>query len=226
MELLQIIVMGVLVMAAGAFAFVAMMRRPTFYPELEAYLKKVQAHTVHISADRKRALNELRDYAVQSMYQGRQASFLFLCVENCGRSIMAQVWMETMARTFELPNLLSYSGGTQPEQLQPGMIKALHSAGLQVKLSQEMHDKHMTVQLGPQYRSLNIFAKYFNDTSNPQRNFMAVATDKHTVPLLKSIKGASAQVALKYHQPHNAEEAMELNFAIATEMMYLCTRRD
>ncbi|HAA21240.1 MAG TPA: hypothetical protein DCR93_24005 [Cytophagales bacterium] len=197
------------------------LRKPKFFPQLQSFLGNVQRESVHIPAERRESLHRIRDYAIQRMNKGKQASVLFICAENCGRSILTQVWLDVMARAYELPQLLSYSGGTQPEALEPAMIKALEEAGIQVKGEVDSLGRKVDLKLGPQNHKLSIASKFFDDVANPKKNFMAITTDRFTQNFLEKVQGAHHQVPLVYDKPTSASEVSAMSFTIAAEMMYL-----
>ena len=75
---------------------------------------------------------------------------LFVCVENAGRSQMAEGFLRKYA-----PQLKVVSAGTQPKpQLNPSVVQVMKEIGIDItkqkpkELSDEMIDKSLTVNMG------------------------------------------------------------------------------
>lgn len=217
----QLIILTLVALGSGTALALVWSQKPKFYPALQEYLSKVQQQSLSISPDRKAALDRLREYALQREYKGKQTSLLFMCAENCGRSILTQVWLEVMARAYDLPQLLSYSGGTLPAKLDPQLVQVLEQAGIQVTMAQGTQGEHMQVRLGPKTRRMNLFAKYFDHVTNPKKNFVAITTDHYTQENLDRVPGAHFKLPMVYDKPKSAQELEELSATIAAEMMYL-----
>lgn len=221
MEILQIGILSIFVIATGVFVSLTWFRKPKFFPQLQDYLNEVQHESVYLPAERREALDRLRDYALQRLYKGKTASVLFICAENCGRSILGQVWLEVMAKSYDLPQILSYSGGTQLAKLDTGIIQALEDSGVQVKPIEDPLGNRISIRSGPQNRGISVFSKYFDDTTNPKKNFVAVTTDEFSQQFLEKVTGAHLKIPLVYDDPKDVQNLEKLCFKVAAEMMYL-----
>jgi len=102
--------------------------------QLALTIQKIK--TIVISQERKEVLQPLIDY-VQQKYNNQEVILLnFICTHNSRRSHLSQVWAQTMAFHFDIPNVFCYSGGTEATALFPKVAETLINQGFHInKLS-------------------------------------------------------------------------------------------
>jgi len=88
--------------------------------------------TTEISAHRKKLLQLLIDYIQEKYNSKTEISLNFICTHNSRRSHLSQVWAQALANYFKIPNVFSYSGGTEATALFPMAAKTLENNGFEI----------------------------------------------------------------------------------------------
>ena len=82
--------------------------------------------------ERKTSLQLLIDFIQQKVTAKQPINLNFICTHNSRRSHLAQVWAQTAATYFKIPNVCCYSGGTEETALFPKVAKTLTAQGFQI----------------------------------------------------------------------------------------------
>ncbi len=82
--------------------------------------------------ERKASLQLLIDFIQQKVTAGQPVNLNFICTHNSRRSHLAQVWAQTAATYFKIPNVCCYSGGTEETALFPQVAQTLTAQGFQI----------------------------------------------------------------------------------------------
>lgn len=184
-----------------------------------------------LSAERKKILQSLIDYVQLKVDQKQTVQLNFICTHNSRRSHLAQVWAQTMAYYFELPNVVCYSGGTEATALFPVVALTLEQAGFTIEKASEEKNPRYLIQYSENSEPIVGFSKVYNDPFNPQTNFAAIMTCSQADVECPMIPGAEKRVALSYDDPKlfdgtpiQAEKYAERSQEIAAEMYYVFSR--
>ncbi len=184
-----------------------------------------------LSAERKKILQSLIDYVQLKVDQKQTVQLNFICTHNSRRSHLAQVWAQTMAYYFELPNVVCYSGGTEATALFPMVALTLEQAGFTIEKASEEKNPRYLIQYSENSEPIVGFSKVYNDPFNPQTNFAAIMTCSQADVECPMIPGAEKRVALSYDDPKlfdgtpiQAEKYAERSQEIAAEMYYVFSR--
>lgn len=184
-----------------------------------------------LSAERKKILQSLIDYVQLKVDQKQTVQLNFICTHNSRRSHLAQVWAQTMAYYFELPNVVCYSGGTEATALFPVVALTLEQAGFTIEKAPEEKNPRYLIKYSENGEPIVGFSKVYNDPFNPQTNFAAIMTCSQADVECPMIPGAEKRVALSYDDPKlfdgtpiQAEKYAERSQEIAAEMYYVFSR--
>lgn len=184
-----------------------------------------------ISDDRKEILQQLTDF-IQSKIDSKQAVNLnFICTHNSRRSHLSQVWAQAMAAFYNIPNVYSYSGGTEATALFPVAAKTLETNGFVIETISDNKNPIYAIKLSPNDAPIIGFSKTFDNSFNPQSNFAAILTCSSADKGCPFIAGAEKRIPLTFEDPkafdntpQQQEKYLERSLQIATELKFVFSK--
>jgi len=192
------------------------------------YLEVAIQQFHQIPEKRKESLQELAQFVSSKVKNNEDANLIFICTHNSRRSHLSQIWASVAADYYQIPHILTYSGGTEATAFNPRAVAALQRAGLNITPLTEGNNPHYQVQLGDFTLPQVAFSKKYDDPSNPRQDFAAVMTCSQADEACPFVPGAACRISLPYHDPKEADGTPqettrydERSKQIATEMLYL-----
>ena len=191
------------------------------------YIQQAQQGFDQIPDERKKHLKKLARFVQTKIKSGEEAQLIFICTHNSRRSHMGQWWARVAADYYEIPNVRTFSGGTEATAFNPRAVATLERAGFTIEKTSEGDNPHYRVAYASDAPAQEAFSKKYDDTANPQENFAAIMTCSQADENCPFVPGATLRVAIPYEDPKEAdstpEEATrydERSQQIATEMLY------
>jgi len=201
------------------------------YPELEKYVGNLINHYKNIPESRKKDLEKIRDFISVRLKKGGDAYLTFICTHNSRRSHMGQIWAQTAAYYFGIPNVQTFSGGTEATAFNPNAVEAMQNAGFLIKSNSTEKNPMYTVQYAVDDSGMKVFSKKFDDKVNPKNDFCAIMTCSDADENCPLIPGAAMRIPITYEDPkaydhteRQSEAYKERCYQIGVEMFYLCSR--
>ncbi len=154
-----------------------------------------------IPEERKILLLKLSQHIVQKLRDEGKINLTFICTHNSRRSLMSQIWAQTAAEYFNIPDVRCYSGGTEATAFYSTAVITLKESGFEVKKSDETDNPTYLVYYSEVKEPLKCFSKVYNDSFNPQENFTAIMTCSQADKNCPLIIGAEARFPLTYEDP-------------------------
>jgi arsenate reductase (thioredoxin) len=198
-------------------------------PEIHALITELINEGHLIPAERKESLNELAENVELNIREYGLASLNFICTHNSRRSQLAELWFRTGVGYFGLEHISSFSGGTESTAFNHRMVAAIARAGFSVETVAEGENPKYIVRTNPQEMNYALmFSKKYNESYNPQKNYIAVMVCSQADEGCPVVFGASARVAIPYEDPKNYDDSPEESAAydakikeIGREMLYV-----
>jgi len=214
-------------------------------PSLEKYIESRAAEFDLIPEDRKEQLTQIALYVRGRLNSNQPAKLTFICTHNSRRSHLAQIWAKTAAAHFDVPNIETFSGGTEATAFNPRAIAALRRAGFEIsspeptaninpaknnpaKINPAKDNPRYQVRFADSASPLECFSKVYNEPPNPKSDFCAIMTCSQADQSCPIVTGASLRIAIPYDDPkafdNTPEETLkydERSQQIAREMLYL-----
>ena len=97
------------------------------FDQIEQVISKLS--TDKISEERKEILQPLAEFIQSKTDTQEPIRINFICTHNSRRSLLSQVWAQTMACYFNVQNVQCYSGGTESTALFPMVVQTLKNTG-------------------------------------------------------------------------------------------------
>lgn len=201
------------------------------FPRIEKLCQKFESEHHLISAERKTILNSITTAIDFQVEKHGKAKLIYICTHNSRRSHFGQIWATVAAEFYGMSSVIeAFSGGTEVTALHPNSITALETMCFEIKSNSAETNPHHEVNYGDDL-STTCFSKVYDDSENPQNNFLAIMTCSHADENCPFIPGATSRFATPYEDPKlfdntklqdekYLERALEIGREV-TYMMYL-----
>lgn len=180
----------------------------TLFPTLQSYVEATLKEFEQISAERKEELAALTTFVQAQVAANQPVRLTFICTHNSRRSHLSQLWAQVAAYYYRVPNVKTYSGGTEATAFNPRAVKAIQEAGfIVVKTGGESNPVYLVTYTEEQ-PTIEAFSKVFDEGGNPTADFAAVMTCTHADENCPFIPGA-VRISLPYNDPKEFDGTLE-----------------
>jgi arsenate reductase (thioredoxin) len=198
---------------------------------LKSYVNAVAAEANFIPEDRKPLLNELAEFVAGKASADAPSRLTFICTHNSRRSHMSQLWSQVAAAYYGIPQVETFSGGTEATACNIRTVRALRRAGFSVVDSTGGGNPVYLVQYSEERPVVKAFSKVYGAEGNPNKDFAAVMTCSSADKNCPIVMGSAVRVAIPYIDPKvsdgtDAEDATydERLRQVATEQFYVMAK--
>lgn len=199
------------------------------YPNLKNFIDRLK--TDSIPAERQAILQVLVAY-IQDKVRAHEAVRLnFICTHNSRRSHLSQIWAQVMAVYFNIPEVTSYSGGTEATAMFPVVGETLKVQGFEIKALSDAKNPVYAIKFSDNDHPIIGFSKTYDDAFNPVSGFAAIMTCSQADAGCPFIAGAEQRIPITYEDPkafdgtpQQSEKYAERSVQIATELCYVFSK--
>lgn len=198
-----------------------------FYPELQKHIEQALQEFGEISKERKIELAQIAKFVKENLNTGKPVQLTFICTHNSRRSHLSQIWAQTAAAYYNIPNVYTYSGGTEATAFNPRAVAAVKRAGFKVNQTTLAENPIYHVQYNDNAVTMTAFSKVYNYAPNPTGEFCAVMTCTSADEACPIVQGAAKRIAIPYVDPKVSDNTAlesatydERNRQICREMFY------
>lgn len=181
-----------------------------------------------ISPERKEILQSLTDYIKTKKDKSESIRLNFICTHNSRRSHLSQIWAQTMAYHFKVPQVFCFSGGTEATALFPKVAETLSHQGFTINTISANPNPVYSIKYANNEISIVCFSKKYDDAFNPESNYAAIITCNSADENCPVVFGAEARIPIKYNDPKEFDGTalMDIKYAersleIAQELWYV-----
>lgn len=178
-------------------------RTATLLSPLQGTIGQLTREFDQIPAERKKILDQLTAFVQNKIDAGEKAYLNFICTHNSRRSHLSQIWAQTAAHAYGVPNVICFSGGTEATAFNPRAVKAMQDAGFSISKFADGENPVYDVKFSPGAPAIRAFSKKYDDPFNQSNAFAAVMTCSHADENCPVVLGATARIALTYDDPKN-----------------------
>lgn len=196
------------------------------YPNIKTQIEALDVNS--IASERKIILQPLIDYIQVKTNTNQPIALNFICTHNSRRSHLSQVWAQTMASYFHIPNVVCYSGGTEATALFPVAAKTLSNLGFKIEKLSNENNPIYAIKYSENSHPVIGFSKTYDAPFNPVSEFAAIMTCSSADKGCPIILGAEKRIPITYddpkafdHTPQQLEKYNERSLQIATEMKHI-----
>lgn len=200
-------------------------------PELKKYADETSGEFSSIPDSRKSQLDEIAVYLTKRVQQGKNIDMTFICTHNSRRSHISQLWAAVAAEYYGVPNVRTYSGGTEATAFNHRSVRAMKKAGFNIDVLEDGKNPVYLCKFADGKEPLKAFSKVYDEKSNPQSNYIAVMVCSDADEACPFVSGAAERFSLPYDDPKNFDDTEleeskydERTKQIATEILYLFSK--
>lgn len=199
------------------------------YPAIRSYIDSLDLNS--IPTERCATLDKLTEYIQEKVGKEYPVQLTYVCTHNSRRSHLGQVWAQVAAAHYGVPQVATFSGGTEATACNPRTIAALERAGLRINKTTEEENPVYEICFDEMQPPVIAFSKVYDQSPNPTENFAAIMTCSHAEENCPFIPGAEKRFAITYTDPKEADDSPAESQTydarcrqIATEMLYVFSR--
>ena len=183
--------------------------RKIFLPILSKTMEQLISEFDRIPSSRKSLLSELTNFVEDKVKSNQKVNLNFICTHNSRRSHLAQIWAQTAAYYYNIPNVECFSGGTEATAFNPRAVKAMEQAGFDIAKVKTGTNPVYEVRFSPHVAPLIAFSKKYDDPANPHKDFAAIMTCSHADENCPLVLGATARIAITYDDPKDFDGTVQ-----------------
>lgn len=196
----------------------------TLFTEIQQTLSSLPT----VSEERKQVLQPLVNYIQEKLNNKELINLNFICTHNSRRSHLSQVWAQMMAFYYQIPNVNTYSGGTEATAMNATVVTTLVDNGFKIQQLSDGTNPIYAIKYADNTSPIIGFSKKYDDDFNPISTFGAIMTCSQADEGCPFIAGAEKRVAVTYEDPKlydgtplEKEKYLERSLQIASEMHYV-----
>ena len=200
----------------------------TILQSIEININRLLTNISNIPDERKELLENFSVYISSKIKKEKEINLIFICTHNSRRSHMGQIWAQTAAEYFGIPNIRCYSGGTEATAFNPRAVESIQKSGFRIEKRDEANNPLYLVYFSENKEPLKCFSKVYTDPFNPQKEFAAIMTCSDADVNCPVVLGAEKRFPIKYEDPKKfddtdleSEKYTERFEQIGTEMLYV-----
>jgi hypothetical protein len=200
------------------------------FEKVKIQFEELVNQTDSIAVERKDLLEKISRYVAEKVIQNQEINLMYVCTHNSRRSHFGQIWAAVAASYFAVPNVRTFSGGTEATAFHPNAIQALETLGFEIRVKTEGTNPIYEVKFGDK-EGTTCYSKVYDDSENPHSNFAAIMTCSDAEENCPFIPGVELRIGTTYDDPKafdgtalQAEKYRERSLQIGKECAYVFSK--
>lgn len=178
------------------------------FAAIQQFCNNIAASFNTIPEERKQLLSKISAYIQQKKDNEEPVQLVYVCTHNSRRSHFGQVWAAVAGAYYQIPNVLTFSGGTEATAFNINAINSLKRTGFVITNDGQTRNPKYTVAIGENLQTV-CFSKVYNDAANPQHGFAAIMTCSDAEQNCPFILGVELRIGTTYNDPKAADNTHE-----------------
>ena len=205
------------------------METNTLIKNIALYCSNLEQEFDLIQPERKADLLKVSRYCIDKFSTQQTPQLIVICTHNSRRSHLGQLWLAVAADFYGLPNIVTYSGGTEATALNERIVATLKTVGFNIRI-QENHptNPRYAIAWTEAEEFTTAFSKRYDSAPNPTQNFAAIMVCTDADENCPIVSGMDFRLGLPYEDPkvsdNTAQETQiysERCQEIAREMLFI-----
>jgi arsenate reductase len=171
------------------------------YPSIKAFCDSLPPDFDKIPAERKELLKKISQYIITKRTENRPIQLVYICTHNSRRSHFGQIWSHVASKYYKVPNVATFSGGTEATAFNVNAINAIKRIGFDIKMSSESKNPLYQLFFDENEKPIECFSKVYDDPKNPQSAFAAIMTCGDAEQNCPFIPGVELRIGTTYDDP-------------------------
>jgi arsenate reductase len=155
-----------------------------------------------IPDSRKKLLEKITKYIDTKRYENMPVNLVYICTHNSRRSHFGQIWAHVASRYYNIPDIHTFSGGTEATAFNINAINALKRIGFDsLAATTNNNNPIFHIIFDTIEKPILCFSKVYNNPANPQKEFAAIMTCSDAEKNCPFIPGAEWRIGTTYDDP-------------------------
>lgn len=170
--------------------------------EIDSFCKELEKEFPVIPKERKEKLLSLKDYILRKFEEHQIPKLVVICTHNSRRSHIGQVWLAVGTDYYQLPEIQTFSGGTEATAFNIRAVNALRKIGFEINT--EASGKENPIYQISWKEGMNpyrAFSKKYDDRPNPKEKFAAIMVCSEADAGCPFVFGCDFRLSLPYDDP-------------------------
>ncbi len=178
------------------------MSTQTLFKNIADYCEGLEKEFGLISSKRKAKLLSLSNYIAGKIAKGEIPKTIVICTHNSRRSHLGQIWLAVGADFYQLPEIQTFSGGTEGTTFNPRAVEALLRAGFEITTSDAKNTNPVyQIRWKEAMKPYLAFSKKYDDDPNPKEKFAAVMVCSEADEACPFVVGTDFRLSLPFEDP-------------------------
>ncbi len=173
----------------------------TMYASIRAYCDSLTNDFAAIPNSRKELLEKITQYVSSKRKENKPVNLVYICTHNSRRSHFGQLWAHVASRYYNIPNVHTFSGGTEATAFNINAINTLKKIGFAVQPINTGENATFHVRFDERESPVVCFSKVYDNPVNPQNDFAAIITCSDAEENCPFIPGAELRIGTTYDDP-------------------------
>lgn len=178
------------------------MEPQTLFNKIATYCKSLEGEFDLIPSARKEKLLSLSQYFSNKFENEETPKAIVICTHNSRRSHLGQVWLAVGAAHYQLPEIETYSGGTEGTAFNPRAVEALARVGFEITSENlAISNPRYNILWADDMKPYQAFSKKYDDGPNPQEKFAAIMVCSEADEACPFVGGTDFRLSLPFEDP-------------------------
>lgn len=183
------------------------MNQSKLHKEVAAFCNDLEQEFNLIATERKARLAQLSSYLSKKYAKNQIPKLIVICTHNSRRSHVGQLWLAIGADYFGLPEMQTFSGGTEATAFNPRAVKAMRKMGLDITtLDVDEENPIYQITWKEKMNPYYAFSKKYDVSPNPKKEFGAIMVCTSADEGCPIVTGCDFRLALPFEDPKNFDD--------------------
>ena len=170
--------------------------------EIERVCAELEGEFGIISTKRKEKLSQLTQYISTKIKKGQTPKIVVICTHNSRRSHIGQIWLAVGADYYQIPEIQTFSGGSETTAFNIRAVKAFQKIGFDIsKIEDESDNPIYEISWKVGMEPYQAFSKNYDEEPNPKEKFAAVLVCSQADESCPFVIGCDFRMSLPYDDP-------------------------
>jgi len=169
---------------------------------MKEYCELLELEFQQINKDRKELLSGLSKYISEKFNMNKIPKIVVMCTHNSRRSHMGQLLLSLGADYYKLPEIQTFSSGTEATAFNERAIKAMRKVGFDIYTKNEEDANPVyEIKWRDEMNAIKGFSKSIHHPTIPKENFAALMVCSEADKDCPIISGCDFRLALPFDDP-------------------------
>ena len=178
----------------------------TLNGEIEMFCIEIVSNFDIIPHERKEKLSKFSSYISTKIKERQMPKIVVVCTHNSRRSHIGQIWLAVGADYFQLPEIQTFSGGTEATAFNIRAVKAFQRIGFDITANDETENPVYQISWNEGMKPYQAFSKKYDEDPNPKENFAAIMVCSEADEGCPFVNGCDFRFSLPFEDPKEFDE--------------------